>query len=110
MMGRELGFFSEIYAELDPELVKIDLNPAQMPPDYVAAHPDWTGAEEARQFERVSEFTRRFSYLLADLELDEQAPGSRWILPGLLEQMERHYGEHTANVKKKFELPDWPTQ
>lgn len=110
MMGRELGFFSEIYAELDPELVKIDLNPAQMPPDYVAAHPDWTGAEEARQIERVSEFTRRFSYLLADLELDEQAPGSRWILPGLLEQMERHYGEHTANVKKKFELPDWPTQ
>lgn len=110
MMGRELGFFSEIYAQLDPELVKSDLNPAQMPRDYIAAHPDWTGAEEARQIERVSQFARRFSYLLADVELDEQAPGSRWTLRGLLEQMQRHYDEHTANVKKKFALPDWPTE
>lgn len=108
MMGRELGFFTEIYAQLDPAFAKIDLNPAQMPPDYRAAHPDWTGKEEARQIERVTAMTRRFAYLLADLPLDEQAPGSHWTPRGLLEQMARHYGEHTANVKLKFELPDWP--
>ncbi len=108
MMGRELGFFTEIYAQLDPAIAKIDLNPAQMPPDFQPAHPDWTGKEEARQIERVTAMTRRFAYLLADLPLDEQAPGSRWAPRGLLEQMARHYGEHTANVKLKFELPDWP--
>jgi L-ascorbate metabolism protein UlaG (beta-lactamase superfamily) len=110
MMGRELGFFSEIYAKLDSELAKLDLNPAQMPAEYVAAHPDWTGAEEARQIERVTQFARRFSYLLADHDLDERLPGSRWTISGLLKQMERHYREHTANVKKKIELPDWPAE
>lgn len=108
MMGRELGFFSQIYAELDPNIGHLDLNPKQMPPDYEAAHPDWSGAEEARQMERVSAFTRRFAYLLDGLPLDEKAPGSRWTPRRLLEQMVRHYGEHTANVEKKFELPDWP--
>ncbi|MEZ6134301.1 MAG: hypothetical protein R3C53_05250 [Pirellulaceae bacterium] len=29
---------------------------------------------------------------------------------GLLLQMQRHYGEHTANVIKKFELADWPKE
>ncbi|QEG33356.1 MBL fold metallo-hydrolase [Bythopirellula goksoeyrii] len=110
MIGRELGFFTEIYAKVDPAFAKIDLNPTQMPPDYEAAHPDWTGAEEARQIERVSALTRRFAYLLADLPLDEQAPGSRWTPRKLLEQMARHYGEHTENVKLKFELTDWPQE
>ena len=110
MMGRELGFFSEIYAELDSTIGAIDLNPAQMPPDYKAAHPDWSGAEQSRQMERVAAFTRRFSYLLDGLDLDEQAPGSRWTPRRLLEQMHRHYREHTANVKKKFALPDWPQE
>ena len=108
MMGRELGFFSQIYAKLDPNIQHLNLNPKQMPPDYVAAHPDWTGAEEARQMERVAALTRRFAYLLDGLSLDERAPGSRWTPRGLLKQMDRHYGEHTANVQKKFELPDWP--
>ncbi len=110
MMGRELGFFSQIYAELDPAIAHIDLNPKQMPPDYVAAHPDWSGTEEARQMERVLAFTRRFAYLLDGVPLDEKAPGSFWTPRKLLEQMERHYGEHTANVEKKFELPDWPAE
>jgi hypothetical protein len=110
MMGRELGFFSTIFAELDPAIPVINLNPAQMPPDYKAAHPNWSGAEEARQMKRVTKFTRRFSYLLEGVDLDEQAPGSRWTLRRLLEQMHRHYGEHTANVKKKFALPDWPVE
>ena len=110
MMGRELGFFSEIFAELDPMQVAIDLNPAQMPPDYQAAHADWTGEEEARQMERVAAYTRRFAYLLAGLELDDQAPGSFWTLRRLLLQMERHYHEHTANVVQKFSLSDWPVE
>ena len=110
MMGRELGFFSQIYAQLTPAIRPLDLNPEQMPPDYVAAHPDWLGAEESRQMERVSASTRRFAYLLDGLELDKEAPGSRWTPRGLLKQMKRHYDDHTANVKKKFELPDWPAE
>jgi len=58
--------------------------------------------------QRVSEFTRRFAYLLEDVELEEKAPGSRWTLHGLLRQMQRHYGEHTANTIKNFDLPGWP--
>lgn len=108
MMGTELHFFSQIYSRINPAIPHLRLNPAQMPPDYQAAHPDWDGAEEARQIERVSNLTRRFAYLLDGLSLDEEAPGSRWTPRGLLEQMERHYKEHTANVKQKFELPDWP--
>lgn len=110
MMGRELGFFSQIFHEIDPAVPHIDLNPEQMPPDYEAAHPDWSGSEEARQMERVSALTRRFAYLLDGLDLDERAPGSSWTPRRLLEQMERHYGEHTANVQQKFELPDWPRE
>ena len=79
-----------------------------MPDAYQAAHADWTGHEEARQIERTQRLTRRFAYLLADLPLDEKPPGSWWTLRGLLEQMPRHYNEHTANVMQKFELPDWP--
>ena len=108
MMGRELGFFSQIYAKQDPGIAAIDLNPKQMPPDYVAAHADWTGTEEARQMERVCRFTSRFAYLLKDLPLDKKAPGSFWTPKSLLLQMDNHYSEHTANVVKKFELPDWP--
>ncbi len=108
MMGRELGFFSQIYAQQDPNVPAFDLNPKQMPPDYVAAHLDWTGAEEARQTERVCRFSRRFAYLLKDLPMEKKAPGSFWTPKSLLLQMEEHYSEHTANVIKKFELPDWP--
>lgn len=111
MMGRQLLFFSQIYHAIDPSIPVMDLNPQQMPPDYKFAHADWDGAEEARQMQRVSDFTRRFAYLLADCPLDEKAPGSRWpTLNALLKQMQRHYSEHTANTVKKFELPDWPKE
>lgn len=108
MMGRELHFFSQIFHAIDDSIEVMDLNPKQMPPDYRAKHADWTGNEEARQMERVSAFTRRFAYLLHDLPLDKKAAGSFWTPRKLLLQMDRHYGEHTANVKKKFKLPDWP--
>ncbi|MCO8122273.1 DinB family protein [Stieleria sp. TO1_6] len=108
MMGRQLLFFSQIYHAVDPTIPVMDLNPKQMPPDYRAAHADWDGQEEARQMERVNEFTLRFAYLLDGLELDSKAPESRWTLRGLLVQMERHYDEHTANTVKKSELPGWP--
>ena len=48
MMGRELGFFSAIYSKIDPSVPALDLNPAQMPEDYVAAH-----RREARSAERA---------------------------------------------------------
>lgn len=110
MMGRQLLFFSQIYHAQDPTIPVMDLNPKQMPPDYKAAHPKWDGPEEARQTQRVSEFTRRFAYLLADIDLDKKAPGSRWKLRALLKQMDHHYSEHTANTIKKFDLPGWPKE
>ena len=65
MMGRQLGFFSQIYAAIEPEtFAHIDLNPAQMPPEYKPAHPDWDGAEEARHMERANAYVRRFASLL----------------------------------------------
>lgn len=108
MMGRELLFFSQIFAQRTSEIAVIDLNPQQMPADYQARHVDWDGGEEARQLERVSAFTRRFAYLLSGLDLEQPAPGSSWTLRRLLKQMDLHYSEHTANVQKKFALPDWP--
>lgn len=109
MMGRQLGFFSQIYNKIDSSIPVLDLNPKQMPPDYRFAHPDWDGKEEARQMQRVSEFTRRFAYLLDGLDVNKRAPGSRWpSLKALLVQMFRHYTEHTGNTVKKFDLPDFP--
>ncbi|EMI42618.1 DinB family protein [Rhodopirellula sp. SWK7] len=109
MMGRQLQFFSQIYHAVDPTIPVMNLNPKQMPPDYEFAHPDWDGAEEARQMQRVSEFCRRFAYLLDGMDVNAKVPGSRWpSLRSLLIQMQRHYGEHTANTVKKFELPGWP--
>ncbi|APZ91988.1 DinB family protein [Fuerstiella marisgermanici] len=111
MMGRQLLFFSQIFHAIAPAIPVMDLNPKQMPPDYEFAHPDWDGKEEARQMQRVSDFTRRFAYLLDGLELNKKAPGSSWpTLKALLRQMIRHYGEHTANTVKKFELPGWPDE
>jgi hypothetical protein len=108
MMGRQLLFFSQIYNAIDPTIPILNLNPKQMPPDYQAAHPDWDGAEEARQTERVGAFTRRFANLLEGVDLEKRAPGSGWTLRRLLNQMDVHYAEHTANTVKKFDLPEWP--
>ena len=111
MMGRELLFFSQIYHAVDPTIPVMDLNPRQMPDDYKMAHPDWTGAEEARQTERVEAFARRFAYLLDGMPLNRKAKGSKfWTPKALLKQMERHYNEHTANVEKKMQLDEWPKQ
>ena len=108
MMGRELGFFTAIYAGLNSSIGPLDMNPAQMPDKYRAVHPDWTGAEEARQIQRAQQLTRRFAYLLAKLDLDDTPEQSSWTLRGLFNQIDGHYRAHTANVRKKFELSDWP--
>ena len=109
MMGRELLFFSQIYHAIDPEIPVMNLNPKQMPTDYVAAHADWTGQEEALLTLRIEAFSRRFAYLLKDLPLDKKTKGSKmWSPRGLLEQMERHYDQHTENVKRKMKLENWP--
>ena len=111
MMGRQLKFFSQIYHAVDPIIPIIDLNPAQMPEDYVAAHPNWDGAEEARQIQQVGQFCRRYAYLLGDIGLDGKPPVTRSrTVRGLLELMEKHFTEHTTNVVKKFDLPDWPAE
>ncbi len=111
MAGRQLLFFSQIYHALDARIPVVDWNPRQMPVDYEARHPEWSGKEEARAMQRVDDFCRRYAYLLQDVRVDDKAPGSSWpSLKALLLQMEKHYDEHTANVKKKFELPDWPKE
>ena len=110
MMGRELLFFSQIYHGVDPAIKIMNLNPKQMPKDYKFAHPDWTGEEEARQMLRVENFTRRFAYLLDEMDLDTRPKGSRWTPRALLRQMDRHYAEHTANVVKKKQLEGWPKE
>jgi hypothetical protein len=109
MMGRELGFFSRIYNNIDPAIPVMDLNPKQMPDEYRFAHPDWSGAEEARQMERVQAFNRRFAYLLDGIGVDDRIKGNPFgSLRRLLVQMDRHYAEHTGNVEKKMKLPHWP--
>jgi len=111
MTATELAFFSGVYANLDPELSRINRAPAQMPPDYEPREPSWTGAEEARQIERTQRFTRRFAYLLDGLPLDELpagAPRFAQTLGGLFGLMSRHYPEHTAHVVEKTKQPDWP--
>ncbi len=109
MMGRELLFFSQIYHSIDPSIPVMNLNPKQMPKNYIAAHRDWTGHEEALLTLQVEAFSRRFAYLMADLPLDEKTRGSKmWSPRGLLEQMNRHYHQHTENVKKKMKLKNWP--
>jgi hypothetical protein len=109
MMGRQLLFFSQVYHSVDPTIQIMNLNPKQMPAQYVFAHKDWTGAEEARQLQRVNCFCRRFAYLLDGMKVTDKAKGTTWrSLQALLVQMERHYQEHTANTVKKFDLPDWP--
>lgn len=111
MMGRQLKFFSQIYHVADSVIPVMDLNPKQMPEDYVPAHPNWDGAEEARQIGRVGQFCRRYAYLLDGIELGDKPPAGRWpTLQALVTQMEKHYKEHTANVVEKFDLPDWPAE
>ena len=111
MAGRQLLFFSQIYNALDSRIPVIDRNPKQMPADYEARNPKWDGKDEARAMQRVDNFCRRYAYLLEDIQLDEKPPATSWrSLEALLLQMEKHYDEHTANVKKKFQLPDWPQQ
>ena len=109
MAGRQLLFFSQIYNKLDANIPVVDWNPKQMPEDYVARHPDWSGLDEARAMQRVDDFCRRHAHLLKDIQLADKPPATFWpSLEALLLQMERHYDEHTNNVEKKFELPDWP--
>lgn len=111
MSAMQLLFFSNVYSNIDSSIPGLDTRPKQMPPDYEAAEPTWNGAEEARRAQRVQAFTERFAYLLNGVDLDTLPKGApRFVgsLSGLFKRMEDHWAEHTAHVKKKFELPDWP--
>ncbi len=120
LTGRELLFFSQVYSSLDSMVPKLDQNPKQMPPDYVPQRPEWTGMEEAKHIERTLAFSRRFAYLLHDIDMDKKFRLSRfedgethefyWNMSELCGRMEEHYAYHTEHVKRKFELPDWPTE
>lgn len=109
LMATRLLFFSQIYAAIDPDRHQvIRIGPKQMPTDYEAAHPDWTGEQEAAQMKLISDYIQGHAYLLEGLDLDAKPKGSRWVLRALLKRMASHNAEHTANVVKKFELPGWP--
>ena len=110
MMSTELRFTSRIYNTADPEIPVMNPRPKQRPNQYVAAHPTWSGAEEARQMKRVESFTRRFAYLLeAEPTRDDTDPKIRsnrlFGSPReLLTLMANHYTEHTEHVKAKMTL------
>lgn len=111
MAGTELAFFTAVYAAADPDVPAWRNFPAQMPPQYEPANPEWDGAEEARYMQRVANLRNRFAYLLDGMDLNtlpRGAPAFAQTLQGLCEVVANHYDEHTAHVHKKFELPDWP--
>ena len=110
MNGYALSMFSGFFNSVDPEIARITERPEQMPPDYVPANPTWTGAEEARQVDRTRAFAKRFAYLLDGKPMDATVEGVRLPLGRVFEIQERHYNEHTGNVVKKFDLPDWPNE
>ena len=110
LYGRQLQFFSQIYHSIDPENFEVvELYPAQMPKDYVAAHPEWSGEKEAEQMKKISRYIRTYAYLLNDLDLDKKVEGTNWSPRKLCQVMTAHFAEHTANVQKKFKLADWPS-
>ena len=50
-----------------------------------------------------------YENLLDGVDMRKKAPGSRiWSIRTLLLQMERHYNQHSSNVRKKMELEQWP--
>ena len=110
MDGYALAMFSGFFHAADPEVAVVTERPEQMPPDYVPAPPTWTGAEEARQIDRTRAFVKRFAYLLDGTNLDATAEGVRVPLGRVFDVQERHFTEHTGNVVKKFDLPDWPKE
>lgn len=111
LAATQLAFLSQAYATIDPEHHKaIRISPKQMPDDYVAAHPEWTGAEEAEQMKQIDDYASGYAYLLEGHDLNKPLPGGRMPLRKLLEIIAGHYDQHTTNVKKKFELADWPAE
>lgn len=106
--GRDLQFFSQIYHALDPAIPVLNWNPAQMPPDHKPLHPEWNTAEMVRHVQRVGAFVDRFSYLLADVPMDQKIEGTRFSVKSLTDLMVRHYRDHTTKALRKFDLPDWP--
>ena len=109
--GAEASFFSMVAQDANPAFPIVQMRPAQMPADYVPATPDWSPHEEADNIRRVGAFVERFAYLLNGVDpAQERYPAFFKSLNGLFDLLENHYNTHHANVKKKFKLPDWPTQ
>ncbi len=111
MASRQMFFITAAYYAADARFPHIQLDPKQMPPDYVARHPDWDGAEEARRVYRTNAFLRRFAYLYHDRDLDAPiAEGGRIRFAPIMRQVTRHWGLHTPNVQDKMKQDDWPAE
>ena len=113
LAGAHLKFLSSYLHSLDDRIAVVDRLPKQMPDDYQPRHADWDGAKEAEQMRAVDAFTRRYAYLMKDVDLDSNMPEG--VVPpffktprSLLTILTGHYGQHTGNVKTKFEADDWP--
>lgn len=111
MASREMFFITAAYHAADPRFPHIRLDPQQMPPDYVARHPDWDGMEEARRVYRTSAFLRRFAYLYHGRSLEQRiSADSRIRFAPIMRQVTRHWAEHSNNVLDKMKLDDWPEE
>ena len=111
LSATHLGLFSSAFAAIDPDHHKaVRINPKQMPDDYQPAHPDWSGAEQASQMKEIADYVNGFAYLLESKDLTEPLPNGRWPLKRMFEIIAGHYDQHTANVRKKFELEGWPAE
>ena len=64
----------------------------------------------SRIYEMVINNTPSIAYLLEGMEMEAQVQGVRVPLGRVFEVQARHYSQHTDNVKKKFELEDWPEE
>lgn len=113
LAGAQMMFFSKMYHSIDDRIPVIDQMPKQMPEDYTARNPTYDGKQEAARIRDADAYARRYAYLLKNVDMD--APVQDGVLPpffksnqSLITILTGHYGEHTANVVKKFDAPGYP--
>ena len=111
LRAAQLRFFTAIYHAIDGDVEAVTEGPKQMPDQYKAAHADWTGSQEADAMRAAHAKIVSHAGLLSDLQPDAKPPATFWpSTKALLNVMVGHFAEHTGNVEKKFNDPNWPAE